>query len=106
MSLVGPTGTLQQVDTNKVDVQAAGEVESERRSMLAVSVGQRAPHMLEGVTKDAVALRRLVPVIVTVDAAPPETPAVPVTLAICGPTSTPRPNGKVTVPLLSVKVTE
>ena len=61
---------------------------------------------LAGVTKDAVALRRLVPVIVTVDAAPPETPAVPVTLAICGPTSTPRPNGKVTVPLLSVKVTE
>src|SRR5271163_832287 len=49
--------------------------------------------------------QRPVPTTVTVDAAPPAVPALPVIVVICGPSLTPRPTVSVTVPLLSVNVT-
>ena len=54
---------------------------------------------------DTEAPLRKVPVMLTVEAAPPAVPALPAIVAICGPWSTPRPKARVAAPLVSVSVT-
>ena len=55
-------------------------------------------------TNDTEAPLRKVPVMLTVEAAPPAVPALPAMVAIWGPWSTPRPNAMVEAPLVSVSV--